>query len=375
MPPRLPVLLNGLFPKLLCGLHGHARASALAAMALALVLGLLLLPPRMAKNRLLVRCPIGAYIELMRNTPLLLQIYLIYFGLPLLGFFPSEFACGVVGIALQHAAFLVEIYRGGIESISQRQWEAARAIGMRRLAAFRYVILPQTVLRVLGPLGNQLIILVKDTSLVSAIGVMELTMVGKVAIERSAVSIEIFARHRRLLSAADAAAGWRPAVRRAAHGGEVLAHAQHPDRQSALSAKGAVVTLWLSLIVVTLGTLLGRARRLCRANVGGSVRAGAGHDLHLRAPRHSRPRRHAARLLRVPGSRLSRQRLRRGWRRANHLRQRIRRGDRTQRRSTRCRRDRLQQPGASACAASASCARSCCRRPPASPFRPFSTTR
>jgi polar amino acid transport system permease protein len=63
---------------------------------------------------------------------------------------------------------------------------------MRRLAAVRYVILPQTFLRVLGPLGNQLIILVKDTSLVSAIGVMELTMVGKVSIERSAVSIEIF---------------------------------------------------------------------------------------------------------------------------------------------------------------------------------------
>jgi polar amino acid transport system permease protein len=99
----------------------------------------------------------------------------------------------VVGIALQHAAFLVEILRGGIESISQRQWEAARSIGMPRLAAFRYVILPQTFLRVLGPLGNQLIVLIKDTALVSAIGVMELTMVGKVAIERNAMSIEIFA--------------------------------------------------------------------------------------------------------------------------------------------------------------------------------------
>ena len=68
----------------------------------------------MSKSRL-IRLPTGAYIELMRNTPLLLQIYLIYFGLPLLGFFPSEFVCGVVGIALQHAAFLVEILRGGIE--------------------------------------------------------------------------------------------------------------------------------------------------------------------------------------------------------------------------------------------------------------------
>ena len=185
------ILLKGLFPKLLGGFTVTLRVG-LVSMALALVLSVLLLGPRLSKNRL-IRLPTEAYIELMRNTPLLLQIYLIYFGLPLLGFFPSEFVCGVVGIALQHAAFLVEILRGGIESISQRQWEAARAIGMRRLAAVRYVILPQTFLRVLGPLGNQLIILVKDTSLVSAIGVMELTMVGKVSIERSAVSIEIFA--------------------------------------------------------------------------------------------------------------------------------------------------------------------------------------
>lgn len=184
------ILLKALFPKLLEGFT-ITLGVAIASMALALALGLLLLAPRMAKGRL-ITVPVQAYIELMRNTPLLLQIYLIYFGLPLLGFFPSEFTCGAVGIALQHAAFLVEILRGGIESISQRQWEAAQAIGMRRLAALRYVILPQTFLKVLGPLGNQLIVLVKDTSLVSAIGVMELTMVGKVAIERSAVSIEIF---------------------------------------------------------------------------------------------------------------------------------------------------------------------------------------
>jgi len=179
-----------LYPSLVSG-FAITVTLALAAIPLALGGGLLLMPLRMWAGRPL-RLLVGAYIEFMRNTPLLLQIYLIYFGLPLLGFFPSEFMCGVVGIALQHAAFLVEILRGGIESISQRQWEAARAIGMRRLAAVRYVILPQTFLRVLGPLGNQLIILVKDTSLVSAIGVMELTMVGKVSIERSAVSIEIF---------------------------------------------------------------------------------------------------------------------------------------------------------------------------------------
>ena len=139
-----------------------------------------------------MRSPTVAFIELMRNTPLLLQIYLIYFGLPLFGLYPSEFTCGAVGIAMQHGAFLTETYRGAIESVSQRQWEAARSIGMGRFKAFRHVILPQAVLRILGPIGNQLIVLVKDTSLVSAIGVTELTMTGKLAIERSAVAIEIF---------------------------------------------------------------------------------------------------------------------------------------------------------------------------------------
>ena len=178
------------FPKLLAGFFITVGISA-AAIPLALALGLLLLAPRMAKNRLISGATVG-YVDLMRNTPLLVQIYLIYFGLPVLGFFPSEFSCGVAGIALQHAAFLVETYRAGIESISQRQWEAARAIGMGRFKAFRIVILPQAMMRILGPLGNQLIVLIKDTSLVSAIGVAELTLTGKVIIERSAASVEIF---------------------------------------------------------------------------------------------------------------------------------------------------------------------------------------
>src|SRR5919201_2024122 len=101
------VLLIGLFPRLLAGfLITLAVASAAAPLA-----------PRMSGRRLLTVPTLG-FIELMRNTPLLLQIYLIYFGLPLLGFNPSEFTCGVVGIALQHGAFLVEIFRGAIEAIS-----------------------------------------------------------------------------------------------------------------------------------------------------------------------------------------------------------------------------------------------------------------
>ncbi len=184
------VFLLAQFPKLFAGFLITLGLSV-AAIPLALALGLVLLAPRLAKNAS-ARGATVAYVDLMRNTPLLVQIYLIYFGLPVLGFFPSEFSCGVAGIALQHGAFFVETYRAGIEAVSDRQREAARALGMGRLKAFRLVILPQALLRILGPLGNQLIVLIKDTSLVSAIGVMELTMTGKVIIERSAASAQIF---------------------------------------------------------------------------------------------------------------------------------------------------------------------------------------
>jgi len=184
------VLLTALFPKLLAGFL-VTLAVAATAMPIALAFGLLLLAPRMERSTFF-RFPTIGLIELLRNTPLLVQIYLIYFGLPLVGLYPSEFACGVLGIAMQHGAFLAETYRGAIESIPRAQWDAARAIGMGRLRVFRYIILPQAILKILGPLGNQLIILIKDTSLVSAIGVMELTMTGKMAIERSAASVEIF---------------------------------------------------------------------------------------------------------------------------------------------------------------------------------------
>ena len=118
------VLMSGLVPKLLAGFI-TTLTLAVAAIPIALAFGLALLAPRMEKHAFLV-VPTVTFIELMRNTPLLLQIYLIYFGLPLLGFYPSEFTCGVVGIGLQHGAFLTENYRGAIESIDRRQWDAAR---------------------------------------------------------------------------------------------------------------------------------------------------------------------------------------------------------------------------------------------------------
>ena len=128
------------------------------------------------------------YVEVARNTPLLLQMYLLYFGLPLLGIPLSAMATGVLAIGLQHGAYLVEIYRAAIRSISCDQHDAARALGFRQFTAFRLIIFPQALMRVLAPLTNQSIVLVKDTTLVSAITVMDLTLVGKMIAERSAAS-------------------------------------------------------------------------------------------------------------------------------------------------------------------------------------------
>lgn len=166
-------------------------AIAFVSMIGAVIWGIILVGPRMSRSPVFVG-PLVAYIELVRNTPLILQIYLSYFGLPLIGLPLSAFLCGVIAIASQHGAFLCEIYRAGIEAVSKNQWEGALALGMTRKKAKYQVILPQAFIKVVPPIGNQLVILIKDTSLVSAIGIIELTLSGKMIIERSGASFEVF---------------------------------------------------------------------------------------------------------------------------------------------------------------------------------------
>ncbi len=182
--------LQGYLPQFLDALQ-LTVALAMLAMAAAMVIGLLLAGLRMS-NAVLLRAPALAYIEVMRNTPLLLQIYIIYFGLPLVGIELSSFYCGVLGIALQHSAFLAEIYRAGIENVAQRQREAAKSLGMSRLQSLRLVVLPIAARKVVPVIGNQLVILVKDTSLVASIGVLEMTLTAKKMIERTGASFEVF---------------------------------------------------------------------------------------------------------------------------------------------------------------------------------------
>lgn len=183
-------LIGQLYPQFVDGFLVTIGVAA-TALPLAVGLALVIAALRWLGPRWLAAILAG-YVEFMRNTPLLLQLFVLYFGMPLLGWRLDGFYCGAIAIGLQHAAFLAETFRGAMESISRRQWEAGRALGMRERTALIDVIIPQAVIRVAAPIGNQLVILVKDTSAVSGIGVLDLTLTGKLIMERTAASFEVF---------------------------------------------------------------------------------------------------------------------------------------------------------------------------------------
>ncbi len=118
------------------------------------------------------------YVEIVRGTPLLMQIYVIYFVLPAFNVHLPQMVSAIAALSLNAAAYISEIFRAGIESIDSGQMEAARSLGMDYAVAMRWVILPQTLRRVLPPLTNEGVALLKDSSLVSVIAVSELMMVG-----------------------------------------------------------------------------------------------------------------------------------------------------------------------------------------------------
>jgi ABC-type amino acid transport system permease subunit len=131
-------------------------------------------------------------VECLRNTPVLVQIFILYFGLPTLDIYPSAVASAVAALVLQNSAYLGEIYRSAIESVPRRQMEAAQAVGMTPSKAYRVVIVPQALRRALPGIGNQMIFIIKDTSIASTIAVAELTHAGQLLLDRSAAPYEVF---------------------------------------------------------------------------------------------------------------------------------------------------------------------------------------
>jgi polar amino acid transport system substrate-binding protein len=145
---------------------------SLAAMALAALLGLALALARLESRRL--RPLAAAYVEIVRGTPVLLQLYILYYGLAdVIALGP--WSAAIIGLGLNYAAYEAEIYRGAIQAIPAAQWEAALAIGMTRRAALRHVILPQALPIATPGVTNDFISLLKDSSLVSVLTVVELT--------------------------------------------------------------------------------------------------------------------------------------------------------------------------------------------------------
>ena len=161
------------------------------SLALGVPIGLILALSRVQSARFL-KAPAALYVEVMRGTPLLVQILFIYFVLPIFGIHLPAFTSGIIALTLNSAAYISEIFRAGILSIDVGQMEAARSLGMTYPQAMRRIILPQTFRRVVPPLTNEAIALLKDSSLVSVIGLTELARTGQELASRYAAPLTIW---------------------------------------------------------------------------------------------------------------------------------------------------------------------------------------
>lgn len=163
---NLKFLLSGLYYTILL---------SVTAIAISIVVGLVIALPGLARNPYM-RGINRVYVELVRAVPILVLILWVYYGMPqLAGLSISVFWAGVIALALSDSAFEAEIFRAGIQSVSKGQYEAAHSISLNYTDTMRFVILPQAIRRVLPALGNQLVYMLKMSSLVSVIGMQELT--------------------------------------------------------------------------------------------------------------------------------------------------------------------------------------------------------
>jgi len=178
-----------LFGCLMLGLMVTFRITAWS-LVLATAFGLVTALFRLSSS-FLARVVARGYLELIRNTPLLVQIFFLYFVLaPIFGF--SRFFAGVLALSLFEGAYASEIFRAGIVSIQKGQWEASHSLGLGTFDTYRCVILPQAIRRILPPLTSQAISLIKDSALVSTIAIYDLTMEGRAVIADTFLTFEIW---------------------------------------------------------------------------------------------------------------------------------------------------------------------------------------
>jgi len=151
---------------------------SILSLILGFLVGLIAALMKLSRN-VLIRGAAGFYVWIIRSTPLLVQLFIIYFGLPQLGIDLGPFLSGVLGLALNTGAYNAETIRGGISSVPPGQMEAARSLGMSSGRSMKRIILPQAMRMAIPALGNNFIILIKDTSLVSTITLVELTLAAQ----------------------------------------------------------------------------------------------------------------------------------------------------------------------------------------------------
>ena len=148
---------------------------SIISIIISMVLGLIVAIPSLAKNKFLTYINIG-YVEIVRAVPLLVLILWIYYGLPIMtGISFSPFVSGIIALAISESAFQAEIFRAGINSIKKAQWEAGSSLGLNFFKRLRLVILPQAIKNILPAIGNQFVYVLKMSSLVSIIGIGDLT--------------------------------------------------------------------------------------------------------------------------------------------------------------------------------------------------------
>ncbi|MBB2927952.1 amino acid ABC transporter permease [Paraburkholderia silvatlantica] len=178
----LPILAVGLLATL---------KVCLAAIAIGIVLGFALGFGALSRFRA-IRIAVLAYVDFVRGTPLLVQIFLVYFALPVIGINFNEYWAGVIALSLNAGGFICEIVRASMQSVDHGQTEAAQSIGMRHGQIVLHVLFPQAWRRILPPLTNELISLIKGSALLSAISVYELTHAGQEIIATYFSPFEIF---------------------------------------------------------------------------------------------------------------------------------------------------------------------------------------
>jgi polar amino acid transport system permease protein len=177
-------------PFFLKGLWMTVAVSGLS-LAVGTIIGFLWGIIRAGRNKVL-RSVIGAWVDLIRGTPFLVQVFIVFFILPGIGLELEAFPAAVVALTNLAACFICEIVAGGILSVSSGQREAATASGLSTYQQLRYIILPQAMRTILPPLVGQYVLIIKDSSVVSAIGVVDVTRVGWLTVQRIPEGIMVF---------------------------------------------------------------------------------------------------------------------------------------------------------------------------------------